>query len=1081
MDYAELHCHSSFSLLDGASNPEELVIRAKQLGLKALAITDHDDMGGIVRFSEAAKEADFTGIIGAEITLLDESHLTLLVEDVTGYKNLCYLISQARSACARGSPKISYEQLAEYSKGIIALSGCPHGSIPHHLANNNFSEAGKLTEWLKQIFEDRFFLELWDHGLAQEAVLCKQLFELAKANAIPCLVTNNVHYATQQKHLIHDVLTCLKHQVTLAEAGRRLRPNDSWYLKSPQEMTNTWQHYPEFLKNTLVVAERCQFKLYSLSPSLPHFPTPDNLTHDQFLERLAWQGAKKLFTTVSNQHHKQIRHELDVIKRMQFAPYFLIMWDIVNFARSQNILVQGRGSAANSAICYCLGITAVDPVAMDLLFERFISEGRNEPPDIDLDIAHQHREIVLQYVYNKYSREHAGMVCENITYRGRSAVRDAARVLGFSQEQIEKLAAQYHHLEALAANNILVNEGNSHNMGQRNQIIAANLISPAALSISNQSHNSNISERIQLLVKVIAGLNGLPKHRSIHVGGFVLSGEPLGKLVPIEPASMQNRTVIQWDKDDLGPVGMFKIDLLGLGMLSMIQEAARLITKHRNITFDMALLNMHDPAVFKMLCEADTIGIFQIESRAQMNILPKLRPKQFYDIVVSIALIRPGPIQGNIVHPYIRRRRGLEPVTYLHPSLVPILERTLGVPLFQEQGMRVAVVAAGFTPAQADQLRRLMGFKRAEDKMPEICQALADGMRKNGYNEAAIESLTGQLHGFASYGFPESHSASFALLAYASAYLKKYYAPEFYCAMLNAQPLGFYSPNTVIRDAIRHNVEVRPIDLAKSSWDCTLEAMRIESTSASGTSGEPFALRIGLRYIENLGPKSKALLEKAWQAGGQFQSAEDVCHRSKLGWQALQVLASAGAFETFIPDRRQAIWEITAIAKQQELPLFKNCDNYITRRSAQDIEVPPMTALEKTVADYRTQKLSVSEHIMTFYRPWAIGHSMKCCADLKQGQNGDYLTLAASVICRQRPSTAKGYMFFTLEDESGLANVVIKPKIFQTYNDILLHHNFLAVSGTLQIDEGVINIIANRIEPLPQLAGNPNVHSRDFQ
>lgn len=559
MEYAELHCHSSFSLLDGASNPEELVIRAKQLGLKALAITDHDDMGGIVRFSEAAKESALIGIIGAEITLVDESHLTLLVEDIDGYKNLCYLISQARSACARGSPKLSYEQLAEYSKGIVALSGCPHGSIPHHLANNSFSEAGKSAERLKEIFEDRFFFELWDHGLAQEAVLCKQLFELAKANSIQCLVTNNVHYATRQKRIIHDVLTCLKHQVTLANAGRRLRPNDNWYLKSPQEITYTWQTYPELLKNTLRVAERCQFKLYSLSPSLPHFPTPDNLSHDQFLEELAWQGAEKLFTTISTQHHKQIRHELDVIKRMQFAPYFLIMWDIVNFARSQNILVQGRGSAANSAVCYCLGITAVDPVAMDLLFERFISEGRNEPPDIDLDIAHQHREIVLQYVYNKYGREHAGMVCEAITYRGRSAVRDAARVLGFSQEQIEKLAAQYHHLEALAANNVLVNGGNAQiDLHQRKQTIAANLISPAALSISKHSHNGNISERLHLLIKVIAGLNGLPRHRSIHVGGFVLSGEPLGKFVPIEPASMQNRTVIQWDKDDLAQSGCSK-------------------------------------------------------------------------------------------------------------------------------------------------------------------------------------------------------------------------------------------------------------------------------------------------------------------------------------------------------------------------------------------------------------------------------------------------------------------------------------------------------------------------------------------
>ena len=1056
MQYAELHCHSSFSLLDGASNPEELAATAKELGLSALAITDHDDLGGIVRFSEAAKQIELAGIIGAEITLADQSHLILLVEDVTGYKNLCYLISKARSACARGLPRVSYVDLAEYSSGLIALSGCPQGAIPFQLSKGDTDQAVKLTKQLQGIFEGRFFLELWDHGLAQEAVICKQLYELSKSHSLPCVATNNAHYASPQKRIVHDVLTCLKHEVTLSSGGRRLRPNDNWCLKSPQTMAGIWHNYPEFLRNTLVVADRCQFRLYALRPSLPHFPTPDNLTYDQFLEKLVWEGADRFFSSISEQHCRQIRHELDVIARMQFAPYFLIMWDIVQFARSQNILVQGRGSAANSVVCYCLSITAVDPVAMDLLFERFISEGRDEPPDIDLDIAHQHREIVLQYVYNKYGREHAGMVCETITYRGRSAVRDAARVLGFSQEQTEKLAALSNYSEAREA--------------------ASALISGGAV----QTGLDLKDRRVQLLINVVAGLDRLPRHRSIHVGGFVLSGEPLGKFVPIEPASMKDRTVIQWDKDDLGPVGMFKIDLLGLGMLSMIQEATRLIAKYRDITLDMARLNMNDPEIYKMLSEADTIGIFQVESRAQMSILPKLQPQRFYDIVVSIALIRPGPIQGNIVHPYIRRRRGLEPVTYLHPSLVPILERTLGVPLFQEQGMRVAVIAAGFTPTQADQLRRVMSFKRSHEKMSEICENLATGMRKNGFTEQAIESLTHQLQAFANYGFPESHSASFALLAYASAYLKKYYAPEFFCAMLNAQPLGFYSPNTLIRDAIRHDVEVRPVDLAKSSWECTLERIDPSRTAHNGNVKEPFALRIGLRYVQHLGTKAKQLLEEALKSGGPFMSAEDVCTRSKLGWKTLQVLATAGAFETFIPGRRRALWEVIALAKRKRLPLFEALENPEIGNDKSSSRIPPMNELEKIVADYKTQHLSVYEHIMQFYRPWAREHGMKCCADLKNGQNGDYLTVAASVICRQRPGTAKGFMFFTLEDETGLANIVIKPKIFTAYRDILLRHNFLAVSGTLQIDEGVINIVTDRVAPLPVLAGNPDVPSRDF-
>jgi error-prone DNA polymerase len=1055
MQYAELHCHSSFSLLDGASNPEELVFHAKKLGLKALALTDHDDMGGIVRFAEAAKQAEIDSLLGAEITLDDQSHLTLLVETLSGYKNLCYLITKARSACERGMPRVSYDDLAQYSSGLIALSGCPHGAIPHQLALENFSEADMLTKRLCEIFPASFFYELWDHGLHQEAIITKRLVDLSQKHSIPCLATNNVHYATRPKRIVHDVLTCLKHEVTLSDAGRRLRPNDNWCLKSPQEMAAHWQAYPEFLKNTVRVADRCAFRLFALKPSLPHFPTPNNISYDEFLKQLVWLGAKRLFTSVSEPHRKQIEHELEVIERMQFAPYFLIMWDIVKFARSKNILVQGRGSAANSVVCYCLGITAVDPVATDLLFERFISEGRDEPPDIDLDIAHQFREIVLQYVYERYGREHAGMVCETITYRGRSAVRDAARILGFSTDTAEKLANQSHYSEA----------------GEAAEALATGGIEHAGLDIQDK--------RVQTLIKVVAGLDRLPRHRSIHVGGFVLSGEPLGMYVPIEPASMKDRTVIQWDKDDLGPVGMFKIDLLGLGMLSMIQEAMRLLKLHRGIDFEMAKLNMEDDSVFEMLRKADTVGIFQIESRAQMAILPKLYPEKFYDIVVSIALIRPGPIQGNIVHPYLRRRRGLEPITYLHPSLKPVLERTLGVPLFQEQGMRVAVIAGGFTPLQADQLRRVMSFKRSKERMSEICIELAEGMRKNGFSEDTIAPIIMQLQAFANYGFPESHSASFALIAYASAYLKKYHAPEFYCGMLNAQPLGFYSPSTLIHDAIRHNLTVLPIDLAKSFWDCTLEKTEAHSTAPGATSKEPFALRMGLRYIRSLGSKSQALLEEAWRTSGPFTSAEDVCRRSGLGWKTLQVLASAGAFESFIPGRRQALWEIIALSKRQDLPLLKNLKH--KNDSTQALNIPPMTELESTVADYQTQLFSVFEHIMKYYRPWAEQHGMKSCQALQAVPNDEYVTLAASVICRQKPGTAKGFMFFTLEDETGLANVIIKPKLLKTYKDVLLHQTFLAVSGHIQNEEGVVNLVAQHIESLPQLIGSPKIHSRDFR
>ena len=831
--YAELHCHSSFSFLDGASNPEELAYRAKEIGLSALALTDHDDLGGIVRFASAARELSLDAIVGAELTMEDDSHLTLLVEDLQGYTNLCHLITYARSNCPRGRPRVGYSKLYERASGLIVLSGCAHGHIPCKLALNELTQAKHNALEFKEVFGDRFYLELWNHYLDQESVIAMHLLELSKELMIPWVVTNNVHYSRPEKRIIHDVLTCLRHDVTLATAGRRLRPNASWYLKSPDEMAYLWRSHPDGIKNTLRVAERCQFRLGSLKRPLPSFDIPAKFaeqisTTSGLLEKLVWEGAAQRYGALSEKHVKQLNHELSMIIRLGLAPYFLTVWDIVQFARSNSIAVQGRGSAANSAVCYCLFITAVDPIGMDLLFERFLSEGRNEPPDIDIDIAHQEREKVIQYVYEKYGREHAAMVCEVITYRGRSAVRDAARVLGFSQEQADKLATESHFYEALEAAEHLAAGG-----------AAAAGVDPKEL-------------RVQLLIKVVAGLHQLPRHRSIHVGGFVLSADLIGDVVPVEPASMKRRTIIQWDKDDLDLTGLIKIDLLGLGMLTMIQEGLKLVKQHRDIDIDLGQLNMNDPAIYAMLKAADTVGLFQVESRAQMSILPKLNPTCFYDIIVSIALVRPGPIQGNIIHPYLRRKRGEEPVSYVHPSLEPILKRTLGVPLFQEQGMRLAVVAAGFTPSQADNLRRVMSHKRSKEKMDALCVDLADGMRANDFSEEAIQTITHQLRAFANYGFPESHAASFALLVYASAHLKLYYAPEFYCAILNAQPMGFYSPDTLIRDATRHGVKVLPPDLAKSSWNCTLERNMYEQ----------LVLQVGLAFRSRARCKSKSCFGK---------------------------------------------------------------------------------------------------------------------------------------------------------------------------------------------------------------------------
>lgn len=1117
-EYAELHCHSSFSLLDGANNPEDLVVRAKNIGLKALAITDHDDLGGAVRFAYAAKELELDAIIGSEITLEDDSHITLLASSEVGYKNLCKIITGGRSFSERGTPRVTYDTLFDASAGLIALSGCPKGIIPVTLAQGDLVKANQLASVFKDVFGDRFYLEMWNHRLRQEEYLVRKLFSLSEHLSIPWVVTNNAHYAVPSGRAIHDVLTCLRHETTLNQAGRRLRPNGSWYLKSPQEMAYLWRDNLEGIKNTLVIAERCQFRLDKLKAPLPVFSLPEqvksslgidgDINFNALLEKLVWEGAKLRYRNLTEQHLKQIDHELSMIVKLDLAPYFLIMWDIVRFSRSRGIAVQGRGSAANSAVCYCLMITAVDPIGMELLFERFLSEGRNEPPDIDLDIAHQEREIVLQYVYEKYGRKHAAMVCEIITYRGRSAVRDAARVLGFSQEQADRLSQEADRSEAKDAAEKLLNGG----------------LARVGLDAEDR--------RSKLLVKVVAGLHQLPRHRSIHVGGFVLSGRPLGELVPVEPAAMEGRTVIQWDKDDIDLVGMIKIDLLGLGMLTMIQEGLKLIKEFRGIDIDLGLLDMTDQNIYTMLKKADTVGLFQVESRAQMNILPRLKPDCFYDIIVSIAIVRPGPILGNIIHPYLRRRRGEEEVKYLHPSLEPILKRTLGVPLFQEQGMRLAVEAAGFTPAQADNLRRVMSHKRSLERMAKLCEQLAVGMAKKGFNQEAIDTITHQLRAFANYGFPESHAASFSLLVYASAYLKYYYAPEFYCAILNSQPMGFYSPATLIRDALRHGVTVLPIDLGKSSWNCTLEVLDqfsedeiehsrqkentdqfidLQSGQSEGNDlnslfvsrlagggitmlenkpefkgdlNRKLALRVGLRYVDGLGRKSKEALERAWQNGGVFKSLDDVIERSGLEASELKILAQAGAFESLYPGRRKALWAVLGKLKDKvETPLLDalyELNGIEVDKEPLDKEIKEMSEMEEIVTDFRMLGLSTKGHPMKFYRPWADRNGVLSCKVLSTRMDGEEVTVAGGVICRQRPGTAKGFVFLTLEDESGMANVVLKPKVFEAYRAVVMNNSFLVVQGQLQIEEGVSNVIARELKGLHKLPEEPQIKSRNF-
>ncbi|HKH93787.1 MAG TPA: PHP domain-containing protein [Gemmatimonadaceae bacterium] len=1210
MRYAELHAHTAFSLLDGAALPEPLVARAKELGLSSLAITDHDELGGIVRFATAAREVELPAIIGAELTVVipcattgDEplvTHLPLLAESRDGYANLSTLVTLAREDVThRGSPRVTLDQIAAHAAGLFALTGCPRGWVASLASRGETDAACEAAATLLDIFDRRVAIECWDHGLPEERVTTARLIELARALDVPWVVTNDVHYARARDRIVHDVLSSLRHDKTLDAMGTRLRPNAEWYLKSPAQIARRWRGNLDGVRATLAVAERCTFRLDQLNPTLPAFPLPLGVSPDEYLARLVEQGARERWGEPGTakrtaEHERQIGHELTLIAKLGLAGYFLIVWDIVRFARREGILCQGRGSAANSAVCYCLGITAVDPIRLNLLFERFLSEERTEAPDIDIDFAHRERERVIQYVYERYGRDHAAMVCEQITYRGKSAVRDAARVLGFSVDQADSLAMLSDRFSAKATAEALrarpaddaesdgavasalggamvrgteattraraekekakqvarpmtssdrptphaayepYGSPNAQSAGtkdlariprplheraakgnrwedpyagddhveRRNPTTA--LTATGGPSVVERAGLDPADKRVRALAEIVDGLHQLPRHRSIHVGGFVLTEEPLHQVVPIEPASMPGRTVIQWEKDDLDGAGLVKIDLLGLGMLTLLQDCLLYIRQERGVTIDLATLPMDDQAVYDDLCAADTIGVFQVESRAQMNTLPRLKPRKFYDLVVEVAIIRPGPIQGDMVHPYLRRRNGEEPVTYLHPSLEPILKRTLGVPLFQEQGMQVAIALAGFSAGDADVLRRAMGHKRSRERMAAICQRMLDGMAKNGIASTDADRIFNQINGFADYGFPESHAASFALLVYASAFLKHYYAPEFTAAILNAQPMGFYAPGTLVEDARRHGVEVRPVDVTRSGWEATLERREAPASSASmaaaradvavkgirGATSRPSsppapAVRLGLRSVRGLGATARDRLEAAL-AQGPFTSIEDVVRRSGLDQRGLRHLAEAGAFDALLPQepdvrtRRAALWALLDAARGDAGPLAPR------RRPASDAAastapLPAMTRVELTEADYRMTGISLAGHPMSHVRPVLEPNGVRSARDLlRHGRDGERVATAGLVICRQRPGTAKGFVFLTLEDETGLINVVVTPQRFERQALLISRTPLLLVRGVLQVEQTVVNVRAQQFRALQAAVGAEFARRHDF-
>jgi len=1047
-DYVELHAHSAFSLGDGSSTPESLAARAAELRYTALALTDHDDVGGAVRFSKACEASGIFPIFGAEITLADRSHLTLLVENPAGWGNLCTLLSRGRMQSPRGAPGVTFDDVAAHANGLVALSGCPRGRIPRLLGEERWADAREHAGRLRDAFGERAHLELWDHRTHAEASLCADLLELAKEVGMPWTVTHDVHYATPGARAVHDALVCVTRQLTLDEAHRRgvLRPSAEWCLQKPAEMARRWRSAPEGIRRTREIAERCQgFRFSKVGPVHPAFPLPSQWKNaDDYLERLSRVGLAERLPEAGDAHWRQLEHELRTIRTLGLADHFLVCWDICRFARQQGILCQGRGSAANSIVCYALRVTAVDPVAHSLLFERFLSLERPEPPDIDIDFAAMDaRERVLQYVYEAYGREHAGMVCTHVEYRGRSAIRDAMRVLGFPASQADWLAKRIdgYSPATLAAEWLEMSEGKA---------LKAVGLDPE-------------EPRARALVRLVQGLDALPRHRGIHPGGFVISARPLSSVVPIEPASMNQRTVIQWDKDDCADAGLPKFDLLGLGMLRLLGECVELIRRWRGVEVDIGRLPLDDANVYRQIRAADTVGLFQIESRAQANFLPRLRPTCFYDVVISVGAIRPGPMLGGQVKEMLARRRGKVPTEYPHPDLEPVLSRTHGMALFQEQLMRCAIVVSGCSPGEADALRRAMSRKRTSQEMHRATERIRLGMAERGVSSEAAEKVLGWLEACASYTFPESHAISFALLAYASAWLRLYYPAEYLCAILNAQPMGFYPVSTLIHDAKAHGVFVLPIDLAVSGWDCAMEP--------------GFAVRIGLRYVRGLGSVTGARL-KAELGRGPFTSAANVVERfpSEGG---LRALAAAGAFRTWIPGGpRQALWTVLG-----ELRARGSGGPLAPASVTPETRIPEPGPGERTLLSHHTTGFDLEGHPMRHLREWLNTMDVRTLAQLRDDPrlvHNQVVTTAGLVIVRQRPGTAKGFVFVGLEDETARIDVIVNPTLYAEQREIINTNGILAVRGKLGKEDGVTNLKAEQFFALKLDDAAAVVASHDY-
>jgi error-prone DNA polymerase len=1067
--YVELHAASAFSFLEGASSPEQLIERAVELEMPAMALLDRNGMYGSARFHTSAKRNGIHAHVGAEIAVsnfgsrlsppawlphqyqAEPARLPVLCESRKGYQNLCQLITQFKMREAtKGEGAATFHDLEQYASGLVCLTGGDEGPLAAALTRGGEEAGREAVGQLMCIFgRENVYIELQRHCEREEEWRNQAALRIASSLKLPVIATNGVRYAAAYDREIIDLFTAIRHHVELDQAGRLLSLNGRRHLRAAMEMIALFRDVPGAIENTAALSSRLPFELSDLGYEFPRYPVPEGETMDSFLRKRVLEGVERRYGPKNDRDlleraKKQVDHELALIAKLGFAGYFLIVWDIVEYCKRNGILIQGRGSAANSAVCYALEITVVDPVGMKLLFERFLSESRNEWPDIDLDLpSEEKREQAIQYVYQRYGELGAAMTANVITYRGKSAARETGKALGFDQDTLGRLTS-------------LVGQWEWRGKGDT----MAHSFQHAGFDIQHP----RIAKYLELSMRI----QDLPRHLGQHSGGMVICQGLLNQVVPLERASMPGRTVVQWDKEDCADLGIIKVDLLGLGMMAVIHDCVQLIPRHYGESVDLAQLP-EDEEVYRTLQKADTVGMFQIESRAQMASLPRNRPDRFYDLVVQVAIIRPGPIVGQMMHPYMRRRQGKEKVTYPHPSLEPVLERTLGVPLFQEQLLRMAMTVANFSGAEADELRRAVGMRRSWERMKNLEGKLRAGMTANGIDILTQNTIVQNISSFALYGFPESHAASFARIAYTSAYFKVKYLAAFTCAILNNQPMGFYSPAVLVKDAQRHGLRVKPIDVQVSDWPCTLEC------EADGS----LSLRMGLGYAKRLRKQAAEALVQSRTQNGPFQSAEDLALRVPLlDSNQLKLLARIGALNKMdgIAHRRDALWQVERAGKMEGPLLRKNSEGLREDSEAQPL--PQMNTEERLVADYAGTGLTTGKHPMFYRRPELRRQGIRSAEELRHCREGEFVRAAGCVIARQRPGTAKGFIFISTEDETGIANAIVTPDLYDRDRLVVTRSKFLLIEGVLQNQDGVIHVKASRLTALAD--NRMEVRSHDF-